>query len=103
MASSAAIWRSTASDEPSVSKAIVDSLPFGAVAADLETQVRIELARKVAASNVPVQRTARRLAMDVIEVARPVIERSKSLSETDLLDVIKDEFDRNGRSAMELA
>jgi uncharacterized protein (DUF2336 family) len=61
-----------------------------AVAADLETQVRIELARKVAISNVPVHRTARRLAMDVIEVARPVIERSKALTETDILDVIKE-------------
>lgn len=61
----------------------------GAVAADLETQVRIELARKVAVSNVPVQRTARRLAMDVIEVARPVLEHSKALSEADLIDVIQ--------------
>lgn len=60
----------------------------GAVAADLETQVRIELARKVAVSNVPVQRTARRLAMDVIEVARPVIEHSKALTQDDLVDVI---------------
>jgi uncharacterized protein (DUF2336 family) len=60
-----------------------------AVASDLETQVRIELAKKVAASNVPVQRTARRLAMDVIEVARPVIEGSRALSETDILDVIQ--------------
>ena len=62
---------------------------IGAVAADLETQVRVELAKKVAVSNVPVHRTARRLAMDVIEVARPVIENSKSLSEADLLEVIK--------------
>ena len=61
----------------------------GTVAADLETQVRIELARKVAVSNVPVQRTARRLAMDVIEVARPVLEHSKALSEADLIDVIQ--------------
>jgi uncharacterized protein (DUF2336 family) len=61
-----------------------------AVSADLETQVRIELAKKVAVSNVPVQRTARRLAMDVIEVARPVLEHSRALSETDLLDVIKE-------------
>jgi uncharacterized protein (DUF2336 family) len=59
-----------------------------AVAADLETQVRVELARKVAVSNVPVQRTARRLAMDVIEVARPVLESSKALTQTDLVDVI---------------
>lgn len=61
----------------------------GAVAADLETQVRIELARKVAESNAPLNRTARRLAMDTIEVARPVIERSRALSETDILDVIQ--------------
>ena len=60
-----------------------------AVAADLETQVRVELAKKVAISNVPVHRTARRLAMDVIEVARPVIEHSKSLTEGDILDVIQ--------------
>ena len=62
---------------------------IGAVASDLETQVRIELARKVAVSNVPVQRTARRLAMDVIEVARPVLEHSKALSEADLIEVIQ--------------
>lgn len=61
----------------------------GAVAADLETQVRVELARKVAESNAPLSRTARRLAMDTIEVARPVIERSHALSETDILDVIQ--------------
>jgi uncharacterized protein (DUF2336 family) len=59
------------------------------VAADLETQVRVELAKKVALSNAPVHRTARRLAMDVIEVARPVIEHSKSLTEGDILDVIQ--------------
>lgn len=60
-----------------------------AVAADLEAQVRVELARKVALSNAPLQRTARRLAMDVIEVARPVIETSRALSERDILDVIE--------------
>ncbi|MEQ1608129.1 MAG: DUF2336 domain-containing protein [Hyphomonadaceae bacterium] len=62
---------------------------IGAVSADLETQVRIELAKKIAVSNVPVRRTARRLAMDVIEVAGPVLEHSRALSETDLIDVIK--------------
>jgi uncharacterized protein (DUF2336 family) len=60
----------------------------GAVASDLETQVRVELAKKVAVSTAPLQRTARRLALDEIEVARPVIERSKALTEKDLLDVI---------------
>jgi uncharacterized protein (DUF2336 family) len=60
----------------------------GAVAADLETQVRIELSRKVADSPGPLRRTARRLAMDEIEVARPVLERSRSLTENDILEVI---------------
>jgi uncharacterized protein (DUF2336 family) len=59
------------------------------VAADMETAVRVELARKVAASSAPLGRTARRLALDVIEVARPVIEHSKALTETDILDVIR--------------
>jgi uncharacterized protein (DUF2336 family) len=60
----------------------------GAVAADLETQVRVELARKVAKTSAPIRRTARRLAMDSIEVARPVLEGSSALSETDIIDVI---------------
>ncbi len=61
----------------------------GAVAADLETQVRIELSRKVADSPGPLRHTARRLAMDEIEVARPVLERSRALTETDILEVIE--------------
>lgn len=60
----------------------------GAVASDLETQVRIELSRKVANSTAPLRHTARRLAMDEIEVARPVLERSRALTETDILEVI---------------
>jgi uncharacterized protein (DUF2336 family) len=60
----------------------------GAVASDLETQVRIELSRKVADSPGPLRRTARRLSMDDIEVARPVLERSRSLTESDILEVI---------------
>jgi uncharacterized protein (DUF2336 family) len=67
--------------------AVFDEI-VGAVASDLETQVRVELARKVAASTAPLGRTARRLALDVIEVARPVIEHSTALTETDILDVI---------------
>ncbi len=59
-----------------------------AVAADMETQVRAELAHKVSASSAPVTRTARRLAMDDIAVARPVLERSKALTPDDLLQVI---------------
>lgn len=61
----------------------------GAVAQDLETQVRIELSRKVADSPGPLRRTARRLAMDNIEVAQPVLERSRSLTQSDLIEVIE--------------
>lgn len=60
----------------------------GVVAADLETQVRVELAHKVAASKLAIRRTARRLAFDTIEVARPVLERSRALTQSDLVDVI---------------
>jgi len=76
-------------DQRSESEAILFDEIVGAVAADLETQVRIELSRKVADSNGPLRRTARRLAMDDIEIARPVLERSRSLTETDILDVIE--------------
>lgn len=61
----------------------------GAVAADLETQVRVELSRKVAASRLAVRRTARRLAFDVIEVARPVLEGSAALTQSDLVEIIQ--------------
>lgn len=61
---------------------------FAAVASDLEAQVRAELAVRIAQSPAPLGRTARRLALDVIEVARPVIENSRVLTERDILDVI---------------
>jgi uncharacterized protein (DUF2336 family) len=67
--------------------AVFDEI-VGHVAADLEVAVRIELARKIAASQAPLGRTARRLALDVIDVARPVIEHSAALTESDILDVI---------------
>jgi uncharacterized protein (DUF2336 family) len=60
-----------------------------AVASDLEMQVRAELAQKVAASRLPLRRTARRLAFDVIDVARPIIEKSRALTQGDLIEVIQ--------------
>lgn len=60
----------------------------GVVAADLEVQVRVELAHKVAASKLAIRRTARRLAFDTIEVARPVLEGSRALTQSDLVEVI---------------
>lgn len=62
---------------------------FNAVSADMEVAVRAELARKIAKSNAPLNRTARRLALSEIEVARHVIEQSRALSEHDILDVIE--------------
>jgi uncharacterized protein (DUF2336 family) len=76
-------------DQRSEKEAVLFDEIVGAVASDLETQVRIELARKVADSKAPLARTARRLAFDVIEVARPVIEKSAALTERDILDVIQ--------------
>lgn len=68
--------------------AVFDEI-VGFVAEDLEMQVKVELSKRVAVSTAPLQRTARRLAMeDAIEVARPVLERSRALTEKDLLDVI---------------
>ena len=60
----------------------------GAVVSDLTFEVRAELARTLAMSSMPLWGTARKLAMDDIEIARPVIERSPALTETDLLDVV---------------
>lgn len=61
---------------------------FAAVADDLEKEVRFELARKIAKTQAPMNATARRLAMDVIEVARPIVEQSQALKDSDLIDVI---------------
>lgn len=62
---------------------VVDS-----VASELSAQVRAELSRKIAAAPIPFRHTARRLAMDEIEIARPVLEHSRALTQDDLLDVI---------------
>jgi len=61
----------------------------GVVASDMETQVRAELANKIASSKLSVRRTARRLAFDDIEVARPIIERSTALTQSDLVEVVE--------------
>jgi len=62
---------------------------FAAVSRELETQVRAELSRRIAVSTAPLAQTARRLAMDVIEVARPIVERSRALQDSDLFEVIR--------------
>lgn len=61
----------------------------GSVAADMETSVRAELARRVAdAKNAP-SALARRLALDEIEVAEPVLRWSKALSDADLVQIVR--------------
>jgi uncharacterized protein (DUF2336 family) len=62
---------------------------FEKVATDMEAQVRAELAARVSVSQAPLKRLARRLAMDDIKVARHVLEKSGSLSDSDLIDVIR--------------
>lgn len=62
---------------------------FAAVAADLETSVKAELARNIAHSKAPLARTARRLALEPIEIAQPIVEHSSSLADTDLLEVVR--------------
>jgi len=61
---------------------------LSAVISELATGVRVELAQHVALSPVPFGDTARRLALDEIAVARPVLESSRALTEADLLEVI---------------
>jgi uncharacterized protein (DUF2336 family) len=75
---------------PSVSAAEMTAFDdvVESVAAELSAQVRAELSRKIAAAPIPFRRTARRLALDEIEIARPVLEHSRALTQDDLLDVI---------------
>lgn len=61
----------------------------GTVIADFTSEVRSELARTFTDSALPLARTARQLAMDEIEVARPVLEGWTALTETDLIDVVQ--------------
>lgn len=75
--------RALSSDEMSMLDDVVEK-----VASDLSAEVRAELSRKISAAPIPFSRTARRLAMDDIEIARPVLEHSRALTEGDLLEVI---------------
>ena len=61
---------------------------LSAVASDFSAQVRIEVARLIASSLAPFSHTARRFALDDIEIAEPVLRHSHALTELDLLDVI---------------
>jgi len=60
----------------------------GTLISDFTFEVRSELAQTLTKSSLPLGRTARRLAMDDIEIARPVLESWNALTESDLLDVV---------------
>jgi uncharacterized protein (DUF2336 family) len=62
---------------------------YTVVAADLEKHVRVQLAHKIAASNAPLRRTARSLALDEIEVAQPIVKHSRALLDDDLLEIVR--------------
>lgn len=59
-----------------------------AIVADLKTEARAEIAQRFANTALPLGRTSRQLAMDDIKVARPILERSRALTESDLLEVV---------------
>lgn len=55
---------------------------------EMETIVRAEIARKLAEARVAPLGLLRRLASDDIEVAEPILMRSKALTESDLIHVV---------------
>lgn len=59
-----------------------------AIVADLKSEAKAEIAQRFAKTALPLGRTSRQLAMDEINVARPVLESSGALTESDLLEVV---------------
>lgn len=60
-----------------------------AVVTDMQGAVRAELAEKLADTKAPIHNTLKRFAMDDdIAVARPILERSSTLTDDDLIDVV---------------
>ena len=57
------------------------------VAFELEIEARAELSRRLSSTGFAPYNIVRRLAEDDIEVARPVLERSKVLGDADLVDI----------------
>lgn len=79
----------TASEPRSEREAALFDDIYAAVAADLETSVRVQLAHKIAASNAPLRKSARRLALDEIEIAQPIVQHSRALLDDDLLEIVR--------------
>jgi uncharacterized protein (DUF2336 family) len=62
---------------------------MGALAAEMEVAVRAELAERMADADAPPASLMRALAADEIEVSRPVLQRSRALSDEDLLQLAR--------------
>lgn len=58
------------------------------VISDFSREIRAELAAKIGPSKAPLASTIERLALDEIEIARPILEHSVALSESGLLAVV---------------
>ncbi len=62
---------------------------MGKLAAEMEVAVRAELAGRMADADAPPLGLVRALAADDIEVSRPVLERSRALSDEDLVQLAR--------------
>lgn len=62
---------------------------IGSVASEMDVTVRAELARRVADAEHAPSALAQRLALDEIEVASPVLQWSKALTDEDLVQIVK--------------
>ncbi len=62
---------------------------LGKLASEMEVAVRAELADRMADAETAPRSLMRRLAADEIEVSRPVLERSRALSDDDLVEVAR--------------
>ena len=62
---------------------------ISAVVSDMQGAVRAELAEKLADTMAPINNTLKKFAMDDdIAVARPILERSKTLTDEDLIEIV---------------
>lgn len=68
---------------------------MGHVARSMETQVRAELARRLATVAEAPRELVNQLANDEIDVASPLLAESLALSEDDLLDIIRQQSDQH--------
>ncbi len=68
---------------------------LGKLIASIEIDVRASLAEAVMRANIGLPELERMLANDTIEVARPILEKSRVLADTDLILIIKQRTDEH--------